>query len=218
MKFAFFGGIAMRRYLRAFITLSAATAVIVGLTGASLPLAASASEPHLTPRPAMLLPPYVALPPVLTDRQLIAAAAPVRAELAAKATAAHVAHARVVAAASTRRAELTSATGHSVHVWTAGFQAQVNACRGGVDLTGAYHTRTVGEHWSCGGSSFPESAGSLVTFTGLDAGTYRVIGVVATLNAYVAHTSNIPHGYEMLFQTCRGGNSRYTIFIALARV
>jgi hypothetical protein len=57
-----------------------------------------------------------------------------------------------------------------------------------------------------------------VTFTGLDAGTYRVLGLVATLNAYSAHTSNIPHGYQMLFQTCRGGNSRYTIFIALARV
>jgi hypothetical protein len=213
----------MRRILRAAISFSAATAVILGLGGASLPIAA-AEAPHSHPLPVMVWPAYHPVPPVLTDRQLIAAAAPARAARQKKAAAAAAAeqvafaNARNAATAGIRRAHLAAATGHVVHVWTTGFQAQVNACRGGVDLTAAYHTRTVGEHWSCGGSSFPESAGALVTFTGLDAGTYRVIGVVATLNAYVAHTSNIPHGYAMLYQTCRGGNSHYTIFIALARV
>jgi hypothetical protein len=218
----------MRRILRAAISLSAATAVIVGLGGASLPFAAAAEQPPSASRPTMVFPAYRAVPPVLSDRQLIVAAAPVRKANAAKAAAAAaaaaaakkaaLAAARNVTVASARRISFVSSAGHSVYVWTSGFQAQVNACRGGVDLTAAYHTRTVGEHWSCGGSSFPESAGALVTFTGLDAGTYRVIGVVATLNAYVAHTRNIPHGYAMLFQTCRAGDSHYTIFIALARV
>jgi hypothetical protein len=102
-----------------------------------------------------------------------------------------------------------------VNVWTAGFQDQVNACRGGVDMTARYGMRIVGEHWSCGGSSFPTYAGAIVRFTGLDAGTYRVIGLVATLDAYTAHTSQVPHNYAMLYQTCRGGDSHYTEFIAL---
>ena len=85
-------------------------------------------------------------------------------------------------------------------------------------MTAHYGMRIVAEHWSCGGSSFPTASGSTVTFTGLDAGTYRVIGLVATLDAYTAHTYQVPHNYQMLFQTCRGGNSHYTEFIALQRI
>ena len=85
-------------------------------------------------------------------------------------------------------------------------------------MTSHYGMRIVAEHWSCGGSSFPTQPGTIVRFTGLDAGTYRVIGLVATLDAYTAHTYQVPHNYQMLYQTCRGGNSHYTEFIALSRV
>jgi hypothetical protein len=207
----------VRSNLRVAFSLVAASAVILALSGASLPLAPAAESPQASVKPLDVFAPYRVEAPVLSDPQRIAAAAPERAALAVKASeSATAVRARVVSAE--RRTKFVVASSHSVYVWTSGFQAQVNACRGGVDLTAAYHTRTVGEHWSCGGASFPEAAGTIVTFTGLDAGNYRVIGVVATLNAYVAHTSNIPHGYDMLFQTCRGGNSHYTIFIALARM
>jgi len=209
----------MRRILRAGVTLTAAAAVILSLSGASLAGAAVEPEPHQF-MPSVVLPPYREVPRILSDAQLVKAAAPERAALAAQAKARALANARAASAAKTvaRRFHAAAAGGRSVHVWTSGFQAQVNACRGGVDLTSSYHVRTVGEHWSCGGAAFPETPGSIVTFTGLDAGTYRVIGLVATLNAFTAHTSSIPRGYQMLFQTCRGGNSRSTIFIALARV
>ncbi len=217
----------MRRTLRATITMSAAALVMLALTGASLSgTADAATQPHQF-EPSFVVPPNDNFPAVPSDSQLIAAAAPERAILAAKARA----HALAVAAAK-RLAASDAAAGYrsvgasaaswsasrTLNVWTYGFQAQVNACRGGVDLTGAYHTRTVGEHWSCGGAEFPETPGTIVQFTGIDAGTYRVIGLVATLDAYTAHTGDIPHGYAMLFQTCRNGNSRTTIFIALARI
>lgn len=199
----------MRSALRAVVSLAVAGAAILALTSSSLPVAPAAAEPKAVHKVDFVFPAYRAVPPILSDVQRIKAAAPIRTELAAK---------RVAAAAEARKIALLAETGHHVHVWTSGFQAQVNACRGGVDLTGAYHTRTVAEHWQCGGSSFPEKAGAVVTFTGLDAGTYRVVGVVAVLNAYVAKTRNVPHGYEMLYQTCYGGDSRHTVFIALARI
>jgi hypothetical protein len=122
------------------------------------------------------------------------------------------------AAQAPRSRTATASVVHTVNVWTAGFQAQINACRGGVDLTAHYGVRTVGEAWGCGGASFPAGRGASVRLTGLDAGTYRVLGVVAVLNAYVANTSQVPRGYQLLFQTCRGNNAHYTEFIALARV
>jgi hypothetical protein len=215
----------MRRILRATIALTAAAGVCLALGGASLSgVADAAVQPHEF-APSFVIPPYHDTAPVPSDAQVIAAAAPERAILAAKAKAAAAAAAAAAAEARADAAshrslgavETASVGGRSLNVWTTGFQTQLNDCRGGVDLTAAYHTRTVGEHWSCGGAAFPEAPGATVHITGLDAGTYRVIGVVATLNAYVAHTSNIPHGYAMLFQTCRNGDSHYTIFIALAR-
>jgi len=212
----------MRRSLRTGIAVVAAAGVIMFLGGSSLPKAAAVVRPHEF-APSFVIPANTDVNPQLTDAQLVAAAAPERAALAAQAraeaaaAAAAAAHAAAVARSGSRSYSGGSG-GSTINVWTAGFQAQVNACRGGVDLTGAYGTRTVGEHWSCGGSSFPEAPGSVVQFTGLDAGTYKVIGLVATLNAYVANSSSIPRGYQMLFQTCRGGDSHYTIFIALARI
>ncbi len=120
--------------------------------------------------------------------------------------------------AAAQAAARAAASAHTVNIWTTGFQTQVNACRGGVDMSAHYGMRIVAEHCRAAGSSFPTVAGSIVKFTGLDAGTYRVIGMVAILDAYTAHTYQVPHNYEMLYQTCRGGNSHYTEFIALSRV
>jgi hypothetical protein len=103
-------------------------------------------------------------------------------------------------------------------VWTAGFQTQINECRGAVDVTAHYGVRTVAEHWNCGGSALPTRAGTIVAITGLDAGTYRVVGVVATLDAYTAHTNQIPRGYSLLLQTCLNNDSHSTEFIALTRL
>jgi hypothetical protein len=216
----------MRRSLRAAITLTAAAVLVTSLSGASLPVPAA---PVLPIHPvAWVQPVYHVEAPVLSDAELVKAAAPERAllaqeaaEAAARAAAAAAAAAQAAAAAARAAAAAQAAAvarGHTVNVWTSGFQNQVNACRGGVDMTANYGMRIVGEHWSCGGSSFPTNAGAIVTFTGLDAGTYRVIGVVAVLDGYTANTSQVPHNYEMLFQTCRGGNSVYTEFVALDKI
>ncbi len=205
----------MRRNFRAAISLTAAAVLVTTLSGASLPVAAAAVQP--VHKPAWVAPKYHEVAPVLTDVQRIKDAAPERALLAQQAAEAAAAAAAAAKAAAQAAAE-AAARGHSVNIWTTGFQAQVNACRGGVDMTAHYGMRIVAEHWSCGGSSFPTAAGSIVRFTGLDAGTYRVIGLVATLDAYTAHTYQVPHNYQMLYQTCRGGNSHYTEFIALQRI
>ena len=209
----------MRRSLRAALTMTAAAVLITTLSGASLPVAAAAVQP--VHKPAWVAPKFHEEPVVLSDARLIKDAAPERALLAqqaAEAAAAAAAAAEAAAKAAAQAAAAAAARGHTLNVWTTGFQAQVNACRGGVDMTAHYGMRIVAEHWSCGGSSFPTAPGSIVTFTGLDAGKYRVIGLVATLDAYTAHTYQVPHNYQMLFQTCRGGNSHYTEFIALQRI
>ncbi|HMH58857.1 MAG TPA: hypothetical protein VK537_06725 [Galbitalea sp.] len=209
----------MRRSLRAAVTLTAAAVAITALGGASLPVPVAAVPP--VHQIVWIAPVYHEEAPVLSDVQLIKDAAPERALLAqqaAEAAARAAAAAAAQAAAAAKAAAAAAARAHTVNIWTTGFQDQVNACRGGVDMTARYGMRIVGEHWSCGGSSFPTSAGAIVRFTGLDAGTYRVIGLVATLDAYTSHTYQVPHNYQMLYQTCRGGNSHYTEFIALQRI
>jgi hypothetical protein len=205
----------MRRILRAAITLGAAAVLMTTLSGASLPVPVSAVQP--VHKPVWVAPKFHEEAPVVSDPQLIKDAAPERALLAEQAAEAAAA-AKAAAAAAAQAAARAAAMGRTVNIWTTGFQAQVNACRGGVDMTAHYGMRIVAEHWSCGGSAFPTRPGAIVTFTGLDAGTYRVIGLVATLDAYTAHTYQVPHNYQMLYQTCRGGNSHYTEFIALQRV
>jgi hypothetical protein len=217
--FCILGGITMRRTFKAAITLTAAAVVITGLTGASLSVPVAAAAP--VRQVAWVAPAYHEEPRVLSDAQLVKAAAPERALLAqeaAEAAARAAAAAAAAAAQAAKEAAAAIARAHTVNVWTTGFQDQVNACRGGVDMTARYGMRIVGEHWSCGGSSFPTYAGAIVRLTGLDAGTYRVIGLVATLDAYTAHTYQVPHNYQMLYQTCRGGDSHYTEFIALERI
>ncbi len=138
-----------------------------------------------------------------------AAAAQVAAQAAAQAAAA--------AAAAAAQAQARAAAGFVTHVWTSGFQAQIDQCRGAVDVTAVYKVHVIAEHDGCGGNRFPTAAGSIVTITGLDAGRYRVIGVVARLNGLVNHAEDIPRGYDLLFQTCVGGFTDMR-FTALSRL
>jgi hypothetical protein len=194
-------------------------------------LSSRASAEPLRRTASVSVTPYRAVAPTPSDARLIADAAPERAALAAQAqqeaaanaaaaaAAARVAAARAAAANAARAAaSSSSAASSTLNVWTAGFQTEINDCRGGVDVTAHYGTPTVAEHWSCGGSSFPTAAGTVVTITGLDAGTYRVTGVVAVLDASTAHTNDIPRGYSLLFQTCENGDSHSTEFVGLQQV
>ena len=209
----------MHRYLRVAVVLTAATVLVSTLSGASLPVPSASVQP--VHKPVLVTAKFHEVAAVPTDAQLVKQAAPERAVLAEQAAEAAAAAAEAAAAAAKAAAEAAAeaaARDHAVNIWTTGFQAQVNACRGGVDMTAHYGMRIVAEHWSCGGSSFPTAPGSIVTFTGLDAGTYRVIGLAAVLDAYTAHTYQVPHNYQMLYQTCRGGDSHYTEFIALQQI
>ena len=162
-----------------------------------------------------------------------AAKATAAAAKAAKATAA--AHAAAVAAAKAARQPgvqvapvagsgrvavapaPTRAARFNKYVWTSGWQAQIDACRGAVDITAHYSVAVIAEHWSCGGSSFP-GAGSIITLSGVRHGTYRVGKVVAVLNANTQGTSSVPRGYGLLYQTCINGSSATMSFTVLTRI
>jgi hypothetical protein len=164
-----------------------------------------------------------------------AAARRVAQELAGRKAAAHAAavHAAAVHAAAVRSARARAAVNRaaaapaagaarssgarSINVWTSGGQSAVNVCRGAVDLTRMYGVAVIGEHWRCGGAAFPTRPGSTVILTGLRAGKYTVLGVVATLNAYTQNAGALPRGYQLLFQTCYRGDSHHTVFIALRK-
>lgn len=103
------------------------------------------------------------------------------------------------------------------YVWTSGFQAELDACNGAVDLTGTYGVDVIGEHWSCGGSRFP-GAGTVITLSGTRSGTYRVGHVAAVLNASTDGRGDIPRGYDLLFQTCINGSDATMSFTVLTRV
>lgn len=122
--------------------------------------------------------------------------------------------AEAVARAAVARA---AAAVYQERVWTSGFQAQINACRGAVDLTATYGVAVIGEEWGCGGSRFP-AEGKLVRLSGVRAGLFRVGPVVAVLNAYKDSTANIPRGYGLLYQTCRNGNAHTETFTELIPV
>lgn len=147
-------------------------------------------------------------------QQVANIAAQKAAEARAAAAAAAAQQAAQVHAAAVARA---AASIRTINVWTAGWQAQIDQCRGAVDISSYYGTPTIAEHWTCGGSAFPEGAGATVRVTGARAGTYTVVGVVAVLNAYSSNASQVPHSYNLLYQTCRGSDSRATVFIALRR-
>jgi hypothetical protein len=208
--------------LAAILIAAIITALVLFASGAPSRAAAASVHPVSSHGVAKA----AAVTQVRSDSKVIAAALPVRAlaaaqakqEAAANAAAQAAAAAAAAAQAAAARAAAVAAASRKLNVWTAGFQTQINACRGGVDVTAHYGTPTVAEHWSCGGSSFPTAAGTIVTLTGLDAGTYRVVGVVAILNAYTANVSQIPRGYSLLFQTCRNGDSHHTEFVGLQKI
>ncbi|HEY4270251.1 MAG TPA: hypothetical protein VGM94_18860 [Galbitalea sp.] len=136
---------------------------------------------------------------------------------ASHAAAARAAASRAAASRASHAAVTPAGVIRTIKVWTSGGQAAINACRGAVDLTRMYGVAVVAEHWRCGGASFPTAPGSTVVLTGLRAGKYRVLGIVATLNAYTQNAGAVPRRYQLLFQTCYGGDSHRTEFIALQK-
>jgi hypothetical protein len=103
-------------------------------------------------------------------------------------------------------------------VHAAGWYPELDACLGSVDLTARYGVPTIAEHWSCGGRDFPDEAGTLITLTGLRAGTYRVEGIVAMLNQDTATTADLPRGFDLLYQTCQNGRSSSMSMTGLTKV
>lgn len=150
-----------------------------------------------------------------------ARAAAAKAAQAARAAAARSAGVYAAPVAGSGRAGVAPAPTHTArfnkYVWTSGWQAQIDACRGSVDITGHYGVAVIAEHWSCGGSSFPR-AGTVITLSGVRSGTYRVGSVVAVLNANTQGTSNIPRGYGLLYQTCINGSNATMSFTVLTRI
>lgn len=116
-------------------------------------------------------------------------------------------------------AEMTGAASvdYSAVVWTAGWQGEIDACRGAVDVGDHYGTPVIAEHWFCGGSLFP-GEGSTITLTGAVTGTFRVGPVAVVLNAATDNAAAIPHGFDLLYQTCRDGSSATMSFTQLNRI
>jgi hypothetical protein len=155
--------------------------------------------------------PHTPEPPHSTDHTRIAVEASLSGLLAAQRI--------MVSSVRSREAAVAAqpVAGYVENVWAAGFQTQVDACRGGVDLTAAYGVPTIGERWGCGGSRFP-TAGTIVRLTGIRAGLYRVGPVVAVLDAYRDSPADIPRGYALLYQTCRNDDAHAETFTALTPV
>ncbi|KQO98671.1 hypothetical protein [Leifsonia sp. Leaf264] len=108
---------------------------------------------------------------------------------------------------------------HTEWVRTAGFQSEIDACDGSVDISDNYWgKRTVAEHWSCGGRDFPTAAGAIVEFSGVVSGKFEVIGVVARLNVNTDGVADVPSGFDLLYQTCWAGDSSDMTFVGLRRV
>ena len=186
-------------------------AVVPAAVATGLPAAAELGD-FLSQRDVRLEAIARAAAALRAEREAAAVAAAAAQAAAAAAQAAAQTAARAAATAAARAAQ-----GFVQRVWTSGFQNEINQCRGAVDVTGVYRVRVIAEHSNCGGSRFPTAAGAIVTITGLDAGRYRVIGVVAHLNGQVNHAEDIPRGYDLLFQTCAGGYTDLS-FTALQRI
>ncbi|MGO4782906.1 hypothetical protein [Cryobacterium sp. W22_MBD10_FK3] len=104
-------------------------------------------------------------------------------------------------------------------VHATGWTPELDQCIGSVDVTAHYqNVPTIAEHWSCGGKDFPDDAGTVITLTGVHAGTYRVDGIVAMLNSSRNSTADLPRGYDLLYQTCQNGQSATMSFTALTKI
>jgi len=101
--------------------------------------------------------------------------------------------------------------------WAVGWQDEIDDCRGAVDVGDHYGTAVIAEHWSCGGSSFP-GEGSTIALTGVITGIFRVGSVAVVLNAATDKAASIPHGFDLLYQTCRDGSSATMSFTELTRI
>jgi hypothetical protein len=104
------------------------------------------------------------------------------------------------------------------HVHAVGWIPELDECKGSVDLSAQYGTPAIAEHWSCGGKNFPDDPGTIITLSGEREGTYRVEGIVKMLNQHVATTADIPHGYDLIYQTCQNGQSTTMSLTALTRI
>jgi hypothetical protein len=121
-------------------------------------------------------------------------------------------------AALAQRTSAGSSSGpYAEYVVGAGGQALIDACQGSV-LFGHGYPLLIAEHWSCGGSAFPRRAGRLVDFSGALSGRYVVVGLAVTVDGSVATSADLPHGYDLLYQTCLHGDIRQTQIWALNRV
>jgi hypothetical protein len=108
---------------------------------------------------------------------------------------------------------------YSNTVHAIGWTPELDQCIGSVDVTAHYEqVPTIAEHWSCGGKDFPDDAGTVITLEGVHAGTYRVDGIVAMLNAARHSTADVPRGYDLLYQTCQNGQSNTMSFTALTKL
>ena len=105
------------------------------------------------------------------------------------------------------------------NVWAEGAQAEVDACKGPVDVTAAYQgIPVIAEHWGCGGNNFPRTEGAIVTLTGIHAGSWRIGAVAATLNKQTQTTRDLPWGNDLMYQTCFDGSDTTMTFTVLTRV
>lgn len=119
------------------------------------------------------------------------------------------------AAAASRARVTTSAVGaagvagpYVEGIWTSGGQAEIDACRGSVNLPdvagylgGGFYAA---EHWSCGGRAWSAiETGSLVSFPGY--GLFEVVGRVGGLPSG-SYASSLPGGYDGYYQTCMNGD------------
>ena len=184
------------------------------------------STSHLAPVPAAFTAPTKAVTDAVTawqKEQARIAAEKAAQEAAARAAAAAqaAANARQSSGSSSHHSgggSSSSAGGnYNLYVSAYGWQPEIDACRGGVDITAHYGVHTIAEHNTCGGSGFPSRAGTIVTLSGAEGGTYRVIGIVAYLNGHTQTTADLPRGYDLLFQTCINGYSKMS-FTALQRI
>lgn len=140
-----------------------------------------------------------------------AAAKKAREAAAAKAAAAK----KAAAWAAVRRQPVN----HDEFVWTSGFQNEIDQCRGSVNVTAKYGVKGIAEHWRCGGRDFPTNVGARVRVHGAGInGVYEVRGIVARLSVTRNTTSDIPRGYDLVYQTCWNGNSQDMTIIGLKQI
>lgn len=118
---------------------------------------------------------------------------------------------------ASRNAVAATFVSFSKLVWTAGWQNEIDACQGAVDIGAHYAVPVIAEHWSCGGSRFPRE-GSTITLTGITSGVYRVGSVAAVLNVATDTANDVPRGFDLLYQTCINGSSATMSFTELTRI